>query len=271
MITHILFHPLLLSSLLAALGASIAGSIIGSYIVVKRIVSISGSISHSMLGGIGLALWLKYHTALNISPLYGAIIGSLLLALFMGKIHLKYREREDSIIAVVWSLGMSLGLILISQIPSSGAEISNFLLGNILWVGSQDLGILFVLNGIIIVCTLLFHNRFLALCFDEQHMTLKGLRVTNYYFLLLSLAALAIVLLVHVVGVILMMSMLVLPVSIASRFSYRLTKIMMISIGINIVFSFLGIFIAYVANAPVGPSIGLLMSVAYGISFCFKI
>ncbi|MEG0036611.1 MAG: metal ABC transporter permease [Victivallaceae bacterium] len=270
MLSHLLANPFLLYSFLAAFGASIAGGIIGSYIVVKRIVSISGSISHSMLGGIGVALWLNYYTTIHLSSLWGAVIGSVLLALFIGRIHLKHKEREDSVIAVVWSLGMSVGIILMSRLPSFNAELSNFLLGNIIWVGVNDLKILFILDGIIIVSTVIFHNRFLALCFDEQYMELRGIKFTNYYFLLLSLAALAIVLLIYVVGIILMMSMLVLPISIACRFSYQIPKIMLVGTIINILLSFLGICIAYFLNTPVGPSIALLMSLAYGLSFCFK-
>ncbi|AGW39552.1 metal ABC transporter permease [Chlamydia pecorum] len=260
----------LLPSFLAALGASISGGIVGTYIVVKRIVSISGSISHAILGGIGLTLWIQYRLNLTFSPLYGALVGGILLALFIGKIHMKYQEREDALISMIWSLGMAVGMIFISQIPSVNSELINFLFGNILWVSTQDLYNLGILDVIVLSTTAICHTRFLALCFDEKYMALSRASVTLWYFLLLILTAITIVMLIYVMGIILMLSMLVLPVSIACRFSYKMTHIMGAAVLLNIISSFAGITLAYVLNIPVGPAITTLMGLIYIVSLCLK-
>ncbi|WP_213318666.1 metal ABC transporter permease [Chlamydiifrater volucris] len=265
-----MFNPLLLNSFLAALGASISGGIVGTYIVVRRIVSISGSISHSMLGGIGLTLWIQYHLNLDISPVYGALVGSIFLSIFIGKIHLKYREREDALIAMIWSVGMAVGIILFSMIPGFNSELIDFLLGNILWINGKDLKTLFILDAVIIITTIFCHNRFKAFCFDEKYMTLRGQSPQKWYFLLLTLVAAAIVLLIYTMGIILMLSMLVLPVTIACKFSYKMTRIMIVSSLLNIIFSFSGIIAAYFLDLPVGPTIALLMGIFYGLSLCIK-
>ncbi|AAP04951.1 metal ABC transporter permease [Chlamydia caviae] len=266
---HIL-PALLLPSLLAALGASIAGGVVGTYIVVKRIVSISGSISHSILGGIGLTLWIQYRLNLEFSPMYGAVIGAIILAICIGKIHLKYQEREDALIAMIWSVGMAIGIIFISQLPAFNSELVNFLFGNILWVTTGDLYSLGILDVIVLATVALCHTRFLALCFDEKYMMLSRYSVQTWYFLLLILTAITIVMLIYIMGVILMLSMLVLPISIACRFSHRMIHIMIISVLLNILCSFSGIVLAYALDFPAGPTIAILMGIVYTLSLFVK-
>src|SRR5690348_10874400 len=101
-------NPLLLAALFAGFAASIVSGIIGSYVVVKRIVFIGGSISHSVLSGIGLCIWLERAKGVEwASPLLGALAAAILSALLIGWIHLHYRQREDSVIAALWSIGMA--------------------------------------------------------------------------------------------------------------------------------------------------------------------
>src|SRR5438477_3355643 len=103
--------PVLQMAVLSAIGASFASGIIGAYVVVKRIVSISGSIAHSVLSGLGCALWLQRRYGLDwLEPIYGAIVAAILSALIIGWVHLRFREREDAIIAMIWSIGMASGV-----------------------------------------------------------------------------------------------------------------------------------------------------------------
>lgn len=121
-------NPLLLSAVFAGFAASIVSGIIGTYVVVKRIVFIAGSISHSVLGGIGFCVWLqRAHGIQWVTPLQGAIVTAVLSALIIGWIHLHYREREDSVIAAVWSIGMAVGVLFISQTPGFNVELTNLM------------------------------------------------------------------------------------------------------------------------------------------------
>lgn len=257
-------NPLLLSAILAGLAASVVSGIIGSYVVVKRIVFISGSISHSVLSGIGLCLWLERAKGIAwISPLYGALITGILSALIIGWIHLYYKEREDSVIAALWSVGMAIGVLFISQTPGFNVELTNFLVGNILWVSPQDLYILFGLDLAIILIVLCLHKRFLAICFDEQQAKLQGLKVNQLYLLLLVLASITIVLLIQVVGIILVMTMLAIPAAIANFFTSRLSSMIFIAILLSASFCFFGTAIAYHLDWPAGAAVALLAGASY--------
>lgn len=257
-------NPLLLSAVIAGLASSVVSGIIGSYVVVKRIVFISGSISHSVLSGIGFCLWLERAKDIEwITPLQGALIAGILSALIIGWIHLHYRQREDSVIAALWSIGMAVGILFISQTPGFNVELTNFLIGNILWVTPTDLNILFALDIFIILCVLCLHKRFLAICFDEEQAQLQGLRVNVLYLLLLVLTAVSIVLLIQVVGIILVMTMLTIPAAIANLFTSKLSFMMLIAILISGAFCLGGTALAYHVDWPGGATIALVAGITY--------
>lgn len=255
---------LLLYALLASLAASVVGGIIGSYVIVKRISFISGSISHSILAGIGFFLWLeRVHGIEAASALQGALLAGILSALIIGWIHQKYRQREDSVIAAVWSVGMAIGILFISQTPGFNVELMNFLIGNLLWVSHQDLLFLAILDIVVIGAVALLHPRFLAICFDEEQARLQGLQVNRLYLLLLCLIAITVVLLMQVVGIILVMTMLTLPATIANIFTTRLSRMMLISVLLSMLFCLSGIWIAFALNLPAGATIALVAGGAY--------
>lgn len=263
----LLTNPLLLAALIAGLAASVVSGIIGSYVVVKRIVFIAGSISHSVLSGIGFCIWLERTQGVSwISPLYGALVAAIFSALIIGWIHLNYRQREDSVIAAIWSIGMAVGILFISQTPGFNVELTNFLIGNILWVSKTDLYLLWSLDIGVILITFCLHKRFLAICFDEEQARLQGVAVQPLYLLLLILIAISIVLLIQVVGIVLVMTMLTIPAAIANLFTTRLSQMMVLAIMISSVFCLSGNAIAYYLDWPTGATIALIAGVVYVLS-----
>jgi zinc transport system permease protein len=264
-IVHVLsVNPFLLFALIAGIAASVTSGIIGSYVVIKRIVFISGSIAHSVLGGMGFFLWLRrsYHWDF-LTPLQGAIISALLSAVLMGWIHLKYKEREDSIIAALWATGMSIGVIFITFTPGYNVELMNFLFGNILWVSESDIWTLLTLDAIVLAFTFIFYRRFQAICFDEEQAYLQGIPVKALYLLLLCLVALSVVILIQVVGAILVISMLTIPAAVAGFLTHRLSFMMAIAIGMGVLFTCIGTYCSYKLNWPPGATISLVAALFY--------
>ncbi len=257
-------NPLLVTALIAGLAASVISGIIGSYVVVKRITFIGGSISHSVIGGIGFCLWLERTQDLSwASPLVGALFAAVFSALIVGWTHLRYREREDSVIAAIWSIGVAAGMLFISQTPGYSVDLSNLLVGNILWVTPFDLYVLYGLDAFVVLTVLCMHKRFLAVCFDEDQAQLQGINVPALYILLLVLIAVSIVLLIQVVGVILVMTMLTIPAAIANIFTKRLSHMMLIGMGLSAIFCVLGTYLAYEFDWPTGSTIALIAGMVY--------
>lgn len=264
-------NPFLQMALWASLLASVASGVIGSFVVVKRIAFIGGSISHSILGGMGLCLWLQRVYGIEwVDPILGAFAASLLSAWVIGWIHLNYRQREDSVIAVIWSTGMAIGVIFISLTPGTNVELMNFLFGNILWVNARDLYLLAGLDAAILILVAIYYRRLLALCFDEEQALLQGVAVRRLYLLLLSLVALSIVLLIQVIGTILVIALLTIPATMACLFTNRLSILMGIAAGLTALFCLLGLGASYELNWPPGATISLIAAAVYLVSLAVK-
>jgi zinc transport system permease protein len=261
-------NPFVLSAFFAIVLASLAAGVTGSYVVVKRISYMGGGISHTVLGGIGISVYLSRVYALPFfSPLLGATLFAVFSALLIGKIHLRNREREDTIISALWAVGMAIGILFISITPGYVGELSNYLVGNLLWVTQEELTLLFFLDLIVLGICAWNHKRFLALCVDETQTYLQGVPVERLYLTLLVIIALTIVLLVQVVGIILAMVLLTIPPAIANMFSRKLSHIMILSALLCLLFGTAGLFLSYAFDWPVGSSISLTAGITYFVLF----
>lgn len=264
MLETLLTSPFLWMAMLAGIAASISAGMIGTYVVVKKIVSISGSIAHSVLGGMGVFLYLKRTYGWDfLSPLQGALLAGLLSAWLIGWVHMRYREREDTLIGAIWSTGMALGVIFISLTPGYNVELINFLFGNILWVSRSDVQMLFLLDLLIAGAVILFYRPLLALCFDEEQALLKRVPVQSLYLLLLSLVAVTVVLLIQIVGAILVIALLAIPSSIAGAFTKKLWQMMLLATALGIAFTGVGLYTSYMLNWPPGSTIALVAAACY--------
>jgi zinc transport system permease protein len=259
-----LVNPILQTALIASLLSSIASGTIGSFVVVKRIAFIAGAISHSLLGGMGLCLWLQRTYGLEwLDPLLGAFAGAIGSAMLLGWIHLNYRQREDAVIASIWSTGMAIGVIFISLTPGTNVELMNFLFGNILWISKRDLILLGALDVFILGFILFYYRRFLSLCFDEEQALLRGIPVRRLYMLLLSLVAVTVVLLVQVIGTVLVIALLTIPATLAGLFTHRLPVMIGGAVALSALFSFVGLEASYLLDWPPGSTIALLAALVY--------
>jgi len=271
MIEALFTNPFLYMALLAGFAASITSGVMGSFVVIKRIVFIAGSIAHSVLGGMGLFLYLQRKVGIPwITPIQGAIVAAIASALLIGWIRLEYRQREDTVIAALWSTGMSLGVIFIALTPGYNVELMHYLFGNILWVTQRDVIVLFVLAGVVVTLVAFFRHQFISICFDEEQAKLQKIPVKFFYLLLLCLIALSVVLLIQVVGAILVIAMLAIPAAIASNFTARFSKMMFYAVLIGCAFTLVGTGASYQLNWPPGATIALVAAVFYLMSFALK-
>jgi len=257
-------HAFLQHALVTGLLAGVACGVVGSYVVTRRITYIAGGIAHSVLAGLGGA---RYAQAVHgwdwFHPLYGAVIAALAAAVVIGVVSLRTREREDTVISAVWAVGMAVGILFICRTPGYNENLMSYLFGNILMVTSRELWLIAGLDLVVVAVGLLFYNRFLAVCFDEEFARLRGIRVEFYYLLLLCLTALTVVLLVTVVGIVLVIALLSLPSAVAGVFSRRLWQMMALSVLFATLFTTGGLALSYGPNLPAGATTILLAGGVY--------
>ncbi|MGF1615197.1 MAG: metal ABC transporter permease [Gammaproteobacteria bacterium] len=253
-------HTFLQNALLAGILASIGCGIMGTYVVVKRIGFLAGGIAHTVLGGMGIAYFLGR------SPIGGALVAALLAALIIGWVNLRGHEHEDTLIAALWSLGMAVGILFISQTPGYNVDLMSYLFGNILMVPRADLWWMAGLDAVIVVSVLLFRKQFIAVTFDEEFAELRGVNVAFFYLLLLCLVALTVVLLVQVVGLILVIALLTLPAAIAAQHVDSVGLMMWVAMGLGAILTTTGLALSYEPDLPAGATIIVLAGAAYMLS-----
>lgn len=249
-------------ALLVGLFGSLSMGVVGTMVVTRRITSIAGAISHAVLGGVGAALFFQRVCGVAwSSPLIGAAVGAVASALLIGLVSLYAREREDTVIAVIWALGMSVGLLFLDKTPGY-VDFQGYLFGNILLLGQREIWLTLGLDLIILVPTVLYFNNVLALSFDNTFAELRGVRVKLIYLVLLVLTALTIVLMVYIVGIILVIALLTLPAATAGCFAKRLWSMMTLAVVLCWAFVSVGLVGSYYWRLPSGP---VIVVIAVGV------
>ena len=261
---EILQYEFMRNALYAAILVSIACGIVGTFVVIKKIVFISGGITHAAFGGIGLGYFL------GINPILAAIPFSLLSAIGIGLVGKKVKLSEDSAIGIIWSVGMAIGIVFISLTPGYTPDLFSYLFGSILTVTTSDIVIMLLLDVIIIAVVLSMFKEFQALIFDEEFSSIVGVPTKMLYLLLLGLIALSIIVLIRVVGVILVIALLTIPTVIARQFTNRLKKLMFYSTICAVILTIAGLWLSYLFNLPSGATIVLVLSFVFFISSFFR-
>lgn len=253
----IVTHPFIQHAVIAALLASIACGITGTFVVARRQSYLAGGIAHTVLGGLGVAVFL------GIPPLAGALGAALGAALLIGWVSLRFTQHEDTVISALWSLGMATGIILLSLTPGYSRDLMSYLFGNILMVTRDGLLLLAGLDVVIVAVTALLLNQLTAVAFDREHASVRGLPADTVYLVSLSLTALTVVALMQVVGLILVIALLTLPAAAARRLTRSLRAMMIVAALLSLVFSITGLAAAFVLNLPAGASITVITGAGY--------
>lgn len=250
-------------ALLAGILVSFAAGIIGSLIVVNRMVFLAGGIAHTSYGGIGLAVFFGL-------PIFlGASLFAVGAALLMAFLTLNQRHRMDTFIGLIWAIGMAIGVIFVDLTPGYNVDLMSYLFGSILAVSSEDLYFMAVLLAIILFVVIFWYRDILAVSYDSEYASLRGVNVTFFYTLILVLSALTVVIAIKVVGLILVIAMLTIPVYIAEKLSRSLFSMMFLSGTIATFFTIIGLWLSYAYNLTSGASIILVSAAFLGMFLLF--
>ena len=263
-ILELLHYTFFQHALLGSLFASIACGIIGTYIVTRRLVFISGGITHASFGGIGLGLYA------DISPLLSAAIFSVLSSFGVEWLSKRKDMREDSAIAVFWTFGMAVGIIFSFLAPGFTPDLSAFLFGNILTITPTDILLLAILSILLILFFTLFLNPIICIAFDREFACSQRIPVALFEYILMMFIALTIVSCLRMVGIVLAISLLTLPQMTANLFTHSFKKIIWWSVIIGYAGCLGGLFISYKLQVPSGAAIIFFQSLSILFVKCGK-
>lgn len=264
--------PFIRYALIAGLISSLPFGIIGSFVVVKRMTYIAGAVSHTVLGGIGLSLFLSSTFQLDfLDPMVGAAVFALLAALIISFSIIRKIERLDTVIGAVWAIGMSLGLLLMSQTPGYVDPMS-YLFGNILMISKGDLIMIALLNILISLISLIFYNQLLVVNFDQEFAKIRGLNTSFFQIMLIMLIALTVLLMISIIGIVMVIALLSIPPAIAGFFTRKFKTMIILASILSAFFMTSGLLASYLLELPTSSFTAALAGLFYLLSlFIFKV
>lgn len=252
------------NALMAGLLASVICGVIGTLVVVNRLVFLSGGIAHAAYGGIGLSLFF------GIPFLPGTIGFSLAAAMTMAAVTVNARHRADTVIGVIWALGMAIGIVFLDLTPGYHADLMSYLFGSILTVPASDLALMSGVAVLNILAVAFLYNSLLSMSYDEEFTKLRGVPVTFLFFLMVGMIAVSVVLMIRVVGLILVIALLTIPPLIAERYSRSLFGMMVLSAVLSGLFTIGGLWLSFTFNLTSGAAIILFAGTGFFLSMAIK-
>jgi len=248
------------NALAAGVLASVICGIMGTLVVVNRIVFLSGGVAHAAYGGIGLASFMKW------PYIPTTIVFSLFAAMLMATVSYTKKHRADTIIGVIWAIGMAFGIILLDLTPGYNVDLMSYLFGSILAVPRSDLLIMGVVCFIMMGLVMYYYQDLLAMSYDEEFARIRGVAVKKLYFGMIGLLAVAVVLVMQVVGLILIIALLTIPPFIVEKYARSLFQMMVASSVLGTVFTITGLWLSYQFNLTSGANIIMVSGGAFLIS-----
>ena len=257
MIEAILNYRFMQNALYAALLASIVTGIIGTVAIEKKLISMSGGIAHASFGGIGLGYLMGFE------PIWGGLLFAVASSGMISKLPKNARLKADTMVGILWSFGMALGILFISLAPGYMPDMTSYLFGDILSVSSGFILYILIFTVIVVALFVMLYHPLILYLFDEDYARARGINVRLMEWVVYLMIPIGIIVLVKVVGIILTIALMTIPVSIAKLYFNSVGKV----VGFSMLFSFLfciaGLMLAYYLNIPSGVCIVIVSTVVY--------
>ena len=254
---ELLQYDFLRHALMAGLLASLVCGVIGSLVVVYRIAFLAGGIAHTAYGGVGMAFYFGF------SPFLGTLGVCLASALALSGITLRRKHRSDAVVGALWAAGMAVGILFVDLTPGYRVDLMSTHFGSLLTVSGEDLVLMAGAAVTVLGAVVWYYQDFLALAYDEEYARTRGVATGRLHTLVLALTALAVVVLIRVVGLILVIALLTIPPYLAERRSRSLGGMMVRSTLASGVFVLAGLGLSYRYDLSSGATIILVASGAF--------
>ncbi len=248
------------NAVMAGVLASIICGVIGTLIVVNRLVFLSGGVAHCAYGGVGMAFFFGW------PYMIGAVGFSLVAALVMAAVSLRSKQRADTIIGVMWAVGMASGILLLDMTPGYNVDLMSYLFGSILSVPQSELFAMAGIGALIFLLIAYFFKDLLVMSYDEEFALVRGVPVKRLYYMLIGIVAITVVMVVQVVGLILVIALLTIPPYIAEKYTKSLLQMMLLSCCFGMLFTIGGLLISYTYDLTSGAAIIFLAGIVFFLS-----
>lgn len=257
MLSALLHYTFMRNAVLAALFASVVSGVIGTIAIEKKLISMSGGIAHASFGGIGLGYLLGFE------PIWGGLLFAVGASGLICRLPRDTRLKADTMIGILWSFGMALGILFISLAPGYMPDMTSYLFGDILSVSTVSVVYMAAFTLLVVLLFVMLYHHLILYLFDEEYASVRGVNTRLLEWIVYIMLPVGIIVLVKVVGIILTIALMTIPVSIAKLYFKSIGKVVVFSMLFSLVFCMAGLMIAYYANIPSGVCIVVLGTLVY--------
>ena len=256
-------YDFMVRALITAILSGVMLSVLGSFTINKNMGFMADAMAHATLPIIAVGVFFGFSISQLGAP------AAVIIALLLGFIIKNTNIGEDTSIGIIFSSFFALGFVLISVLDVS-INLEDLLFGQILAVSSVDVAVIFTLFLIVLSILFIFFKQILFYSFDPIGAEVRNLNVTFLNYLFLIILSLSIVGSLQTVGIVLVLSMLLIPAGAAKLVSKTFTSSIRISALFGGVSSVSGLYFSYYFNLPSGPTMSLVASGIFVLSFIFK-
>lgn len=256
-IHDIMQYAYLRNALAACILSGILCGIAGTYVVCRRMVFLSGGITHASFGGLGIAFYL------GTNPILGAMLFAIASSLGIEWASQNGKIREDSATGIIWGFGMAVGALFMSMRSGyTSGDLSSYMFGSIVTVTPADVTMLALLTLLVLAGAVRWLRPVMFVAFDRDFARSQGIRVNGVSYAMAVLLAVVIVLSIRIMGIVLLISLLTMPVVIANSFLKSYTAITVCSAAIAAAASLAGVTASYFFEVPSGAAIIFILTAA---------
>ncbi|MHB8625212.1 MAG: metal ABC transporter permease [Aggregatilineales bacterium] len=260
-----LSYPFMQRALVAVILIGIVAGVVGAFVVVRGMAFLSDALGHAISPGVAVAYFIGgTHGPL----LLGALIAGSITAIVIGFFTRGGKLREDSVIGIVFTGALALGLAIMS-LRKSAVDLEELLVGNILAVGTQDLIAIIAVGLIILILVRAFYKELVLVSFDPVLGATLQYPVEGLRYLLLLMLAMTAVVAFQTVGVVLIAAMMVSPAATAYLLVRRLSRMMFLGAVIGAFSGILGVFLAWHLKVSASAAIVLSMTLLFALAYLF--
>ena len=253
-------YDFMIRSLITAIASGAMLSTLGPFTINRNMGFMADAMAHATLPIIAVGVFLGF----SISEL--GVPAAILIAVLLGVIIKNTNVGEDTAIGIIFSSFFALGFVLISLLNVT-INLEDLLFGQILAVNTSDVYIVVFLLLVVVTIVLLFFKQLLFYSFDPIGAEVKGLNTSFLNYLFLILLSIAIVGSLQTVGIILVLSMLIIPAAAAKLVTNTFVTSIKVSIVFGVTSSITGLYLSYFLNLPSGPSMSLVATAIFVVAF----
>ena len=244
--------------------------VLGCFVVLRRMALIGDALSHAILPGVVIAFLISGNTGVW-GLLFGALLAGLMTAVLINVVSHKSRTKEDSAIGIVFTALFALGLILISNLPQgTHFDLKCFVFGLPDAVSVEEMQLMAVITALVIGTIILLYHPLKLVSFDPVVATAMGIPVLFFHYLLMGMISATVVAGLKTTGVILVVAMVITPASAAYQLTNRFSRMLLLAGLFGGLSAILGMILAFVINAPSGPSMVLVATLIFALSMLFS-